>query len=90
MTFEELNIDVAEVENLLVQCILDKLVQNPLQFKRETRSYEHFSTVRGKIDQVKGILELDRGTEGHSRYRALDKWAVQLSSLHQTITNKMA
>jgi len=70
----ELNIDVVEVENLLVQCILD-------------------NTIRGKIDQVKGVLELDKecsvsgGASG--RYGALEKWTHQLSTLHTAIANKM-
>lgn len=38
----------AEVEALLVACILDK-------------------TVRGKIDQVQQILELDKTFQGNSR-----------------------
>lgn len=71
----ELNIDVAEVENLLVQCILD-------------------NTIRGKIDQVKGVLELDKecsvsgGASG--RYGALEKWTHQLTTLHTAIANKMS
>jgi len=67
----ELNIDPADVESLLVSCILD-------------------NTVRGRIDQVTGVLELDRGGEGSARYQALDKWNNQLNNLQKLVINKMA
>ncbi|XP_022245947.1 COP9 signalosome complex subunit 2-like [Limulus polyphemus] len=48
------------------------------------------NTIQGRIDQVNQVLELDKKPQGAARYNALDKWAVQLSTLHQTIINKMA
>ncbi|XP_013778833.1 COP9 signalosome complex subunit 2 isoform X1 [Limulus polyphemus] len=48
------------------------------------------NTIQGRIDQVNHILELDKKTQGAARYNALEKWTVQLSTLHQTIINKMA
>lgn len=51
---------------------------------------KHSSTVNGRIDQVNQVLELDKKTQGAARYTALDKWTRQLSTLHQTIINKMA
>ncbi|KAG1682525.1 COP9 signalosome complex subunit 2 [Nymphon striatum] len=68
---KELNIDIQEVENLLVSCILD-------------------NTVNGRIDQVNQVLELHQKTHGAARYAALDKWTQQLSTLHQSIVNKIA
>lgn len=48
------------------------------------------STVRGRIDQVNQVLELDKESVCGARYSALDKWTNQLSSLHQAVVNKMA
>jgi len=47
------------------------------------------STIYGRIDQVNGVLELDKRPEGTARYSALDKWNVQLSQLQKVIINKM-
>lgn len=49
-----------------------------------------FSTIQGRIDQENQVLRLDKKTQGAARYIALDKWTGQLSTLHQTIVNKMA
>jgi COP9 signalosome complex subunit 2 len=49
-----------------------------------------FSVIRGRIDQVNQVLELDRQSLGAARYSALDKWTGQLSSLHQAVVNKLA
>jgi len=48
------------------------------------------STIKGRIDQVSGVLELDQDQEGSSRYAALDKWNNQLNNLQKLILNKMA
>jgi len=48
------------------------------------------NTIQGRIDQVNQVLELNRAGQSGCRYAALDKWTLQLSSLHQTILNKMA
>merc|ERR1711971_1059037 len=48
------------------------------------------STVKGRIDQVSGVLELDQDQEGSSRYAALDKWNNQLNNLQKLVVNKMA
>lgn len=48
------------------------------------------STIRGRIDQVNQVLELDRQSRCAARYNALDKWTNQLASLHLAVTNKMA
>merc|ERR1712004_272216 len=47
------------------------------------------STIYGRIDQVNGVLELDKRPEGTARYSALDKWNTQLSQLQKVIINKM-
>ncbi|XP_023337931.1 COP9 signalosome complex subunit 2 [Eurytemora carolleeae] len=47
------------------------------------------STISGRIDQVRGVLELDRAPEGTARYAALDKWTVQLNNLQKLVINKM-
>ena len=49
-----------------------------------------FSTIHGRIDQVKQVLELDQESAGLARYTALDKWTTQLQSLHLSVVNKMA
>jgi len=66
----ELNIELADVESLLVSCILD-------------------DTINGRIDQVGGLLELDRTSAGTDRYTALDKWTGQLNNLQRLVLNKM-
>ncbi|XP_077296162.1 COP9 signalosome complex subunit 2 alien isoform X1 [Arctopsyche grandis] len=48
------------------------------------------STIRGRIDQVNQVLELDKQSRCAARYNALDKWTNQLASLHLAVTNKMA
>ncbi|XP_031618805.1 COP9 signalosome complex subunit 2 isoform X2 [Contarinia nasturtii] len=67
----ELNIEPAEVESLLVSCILD-------------------NTIRGRIDQVNQVLELDKESRSSVRYQAMDKWATQLQSLQLAVINKMS
>lgn len=48
------------------------------------------STIRGRIDQVNQVLELESGTvSGAARYNALQKWSEQLSSLHASISSKI-
>jgi COP9 signalosome complex subunit 2 len=53
-------------------------------------SFSLISVIRGRIDQVNQVLELDRQSLGAARYTALDKWTSQLASLHQAVVNKMA
>jgi len=48
------------------------------------------NTISGRIDQVSGVLELDKSTEGSARYSALDKWTSQLNNLQKLVVNKMA
>ncbi|XP_048513810.1 COP9 signalosome complex subunit 2 isoform X1 [Athalia rosae] len=48
------------------------------------------STVRGRIDQVNQVLELDKKSLCAARYNALDKWTNQLQSLHVAVVNKMS
>jgi len=48
------------------------------------------STINGRIDQVRGVLELDQAPEGTARYAALDKWTLQLNKLQKLVLNKMA
>ncbi|KAL1131418.1 hypothetical protein AAG570_011035 [Ranatra chinensis] len=48
------------------------------------------NTVRGKIDQVNQVLELSKESVCGARYTAIDKWTHQLTTLQQTVTNKMA
>ena len=38
------------------------------------------STIKGRIDQVNGVLELDQKPQGTARYAALDKWSNQLAA----------
>lgn len=86
---QELNIDVAEVENLLVSCILDKYaVQNLIQVVSIV--FFCYSTIRGRIDQVNHVLFLDQASVNAARYNALDRWTNQLNTLHLSILNKMA
>lgn len=50
----------------------------------------YFSTIRGRIDQVNQVLELDKESRCSVRYTAMDKWANQLQSLQLAVINKMA
>lgn len=48
------------------------------------------STIRGRIDQVNSVLELDSKMQaGAARYNALQKWTDQLSNLHFSIASKI-
>lgn len=49
-----------------------------------------FSTIRGRIDQVNQVLELEKESRTAVRYQAMDKWANQLQSLQLAVINKMA
>jgi len=48
------------------------------------------NTIHGRIDQVNQVLELHRETTGAARYGAVDKWSVQISSLNESIINRMS
>jgi len=48
------------------------------------------STINGRIDQVTGVLELDKNNEDTARYTALDKWNTQLNNLQKLVINKMS
>nr|CAD7260820.1 unnamed protein product [Timema shepardi] len=48
------------------------------------------NTIRGRIDQVNQVLELDKQSLCAARYNALDKWTSQLATLHLAVVNKMA
>lgn len=101
---KELNIDACEVESLLVSCILDRSVQSSEcsgYIQIFTRDFNAFcpncicilivySTIRGRIDQVNQVLELDKQSVCAARYNALDKWTSQLATLHLAVVNKMA
>ena len=82
----ELNIDPHDVESLLVSCILDDTITGRIDQVR-TVIDEYTSD---DDDQVTGVLELDKGREGTSRYQALDKWNNQLNNLQKLVINKMA
>lgn len=48
------------------------------------------NTIRGRIDQVNSVLELDSTMQGGAaRYNALQKWCEQLSNLHYSIASKI-
>jgi len=47
--------------------------------------------IRGRIDQVSQLLELDASKGSHFwKYRAVDKWAQQLSVLNSTVLQRLA
>lgn len=50
----------------------------------------YYSTIRGRIDQVNQVLELEKESRSSVRYQAMDKWANQLQSLQLAVINKMA
>ena len=85
----ELNIDPHDVESLLVSCILDDTITGRIDQVR-TVFDDYKSNDDDDDDQVTGVLELDKGREGTSRYQALDKWNNQLNNLQKLVINKMA
>jgi len=47
--------------------------------------------IRGKIDQVQQILELESSkSSSSSKYKAIEKWATQLSNLNGNLFNKLS
>ncbi|KAI7840317.1 hypothetical protein COHA_006099 [Chlorella ohadii] len=46
--------------------------------------------IKGRIDQVQQLLELDIELEQAPKYSAIDKWAQQLHSLHAQVAAKLA
>jgi len=47
------------------------------------------ATIYGRIDQVNGVLELDKKPQGTARYLSLEQWNTQLTKLQRDIVNKM-
>lgn len=47
------------------------------------------NTVRGRIDQVQQILELDQVLQDSARYSALERWSAHLQTLHTTILGRV-
>ena len=99
----ELNIDPADVESLLVSCILDNTVRGRIDQVSVNimmviellglwvaKAINVKDPVAILVSQVTGVLELDRGGEGSARYQALDKWNNQLNNLQKLVINKMA
>lgn len=92
----ELNIEPAEVESLLVSCILDEYVYQYLSAIAMIFDYgssfdsTYFRTIRGRIDQVNQTLELYKETRCAVRYNAMEKWSMQIQSLQLAVINKMA
>jgi COP9 signalosome complex subunit 2 len=47
--------------------------------------------IRGYIDQVNQQLELEAGQSSHyHKYKAIDKWSSQISSLQQTVISRIS
>ena len=86
----ELNIDPHDVESLLVSCILDDTITGRIDQVRTVFDEYTSDDDYDDDDQVTGVLELDKGREGTSRYQALDKWNNQLNNLQKLVINKMA
>ena len=91
----ELNIDPHDVESLLVSCILDDTITGRIDqvrtvFDDYKSDDDDDDNNIDDDDQVTGVLELDKGREGTSRYQALDKWNNQLNNLQKLVINKMA
>lgn len=89
----ELNIEPAEVESLLVSCILDKWVWLSNRFLNPffTLYFSFHSTIQGRIDQVNQVLELDKqDSRCGARDVAIEKWSNQINSVHLAVINKMA
>merc|ERR1712079_332399 len=77
------------IEDLLRNIRTQVLIKLIKPYTRIKISFILESTIYGRIDQVNGVLELDKRPEGTARYSALDKWNVQLSQLQKVIINKM-
>lgn len=43
----------------------------------------------GTIDQMNGVLSINKSAEGDKRYAAMGKWAKQLSAVHGSIAGKI-
>lgn len=54
------------------------------------RFYFLTSTIKGRIDQVNQVLQLDKINSSASRYNALEKWSNQIQSLQFAVVQKMA
>lgn len=48
------------------------------------------STIKGRIDQVNQVLQLDKVNSSAARYNALEKWSNQIQSLQFAVVQKMA
>lgn len=80
---KQLNIDKADVESLLVSCILDKY---GILFQKAKLMIFFNSTIDGRIDQVNQVLVLNaKSIKKPTRYEAFDKWSKRLSHLQSSI-----
>jgi len=88
---KELNIDVSEVENLLVQCILDGTVNGKMdQVTLFVSAPSHKINCHVRGTKVQGILELEEERRScQARYVALDRWTTHLSSTSATVANRV-
>ncbi|KAA0202102.1 hypothetical protein HAZT_HAZT003186 [Hyalella azteca] len=71
----ELNIDTVEVENLLVQCILDKTIEGRIDEVAQ-------------VLEVRSGTPMQH--QGSNRYAALDRWTHQIYHLHSALAAKIS
>lgn len=94
---EQLKITEAEVEALLVNCILDKLVGTVCFFSHVFSNtnfplFLHpviFRSINGRIDQVNRVVVLDPQSDGVQKYDSLLRWTQKLERISHALTEKV-
>ncbi|KAM8715021.1 hypothetical protein ACLKA7_002123 [Drosophila subpalustris] len=77
-------------KNIAIPFIANALNIEPSEVESLLVSCILDDTIKGRIDQVNQVLQLDKVNSSASRYNALEKWSNQIQSLQFAVVQKMA
>ncbi|EDV32978.1 uncharacterized protein Dana_GF22104 [Drosophila ananassae] len=77
-------------KNIAIPFIANALNIEPTEVESLLVSCILDDTIKGRIDQVNQVLQLDKINSSASRYNALEKWSNQIQSLQFAVVQKMA
>ncbi|KAH8293270.1 hypothetical protein KR018_006720 [Drosophila ironensis] len=77
-------------KNIAIPFIANALNIEPSEVESLLVSCILDDTIKGRIDQVNQVLQLDKINSSASRYNALEKWSNQIQSLQFAVVQKMA
>ncbi|EDV90244.1 GH12954 [Drosophila grimshawi] len=77
-------------KNIAIPFIANALNIWPIEVESLLVSCILDDTIKGRIDQVNQVLQLDKINSSAARYNALEKWSNQIQSLQFAVVQKMA